>query len=149
MPAAHERVHATAIAVGSSAVLIRGPSGAGKSDLALRCLSLPVSGLLPQQPRLVADDQVILSQIEGTLRAQAPDTTRGLLEVRGLGILNVSAVELATIRLVADLVHPTEIERMPEDCEPVTLCGVAVPHFRIAPFEHSAPIKLLLALLRV
>lgn len=149
MPGDHERVHATAIAIGSFAVLIRGPSGSGKSDLALRCLSLPASALLPEQPHLVADDQVLLSQHGGALKAEAPDTTRGLIEVRGLGILKVPQSGPATVRLVADLVHPSEIERMPEDREPVTLCGVAVPHFRIAPFEHSAPIKLLLALLRV
>lgn len=149
MPAAHERIHATAIAFGDAAVLIRGASGSGKSDLALRCLACPASALLPHTVRLVADDQVLLTRQGDRLIAAAPEVLRGLIEVRGVGILPVPAISHATVRLVADLVQGGTIERLPETSNTVTLSGVAVPHLLIAPFEHSSHIKLLLALSRL
>lgn len=149
MPAAADRVHATAIVVGSAAVLIRGSSGSGKSDLALRCLAVSPTRLLPASAQLVTDDQAILTREGDVLTVSAPPVLAGLIEVRGVGILSVPSVPSAVVRLVADLVPPSEIERHPDPAPPVTLCGVAVPHLRIAPFEHSAPIKLLLALSRL
>ena len=65
--------HGTAIAVGGSAALIIGPSGAGKSDLALRCLAIAPTALIPTPAHLVADDRVVISLGEGKLRAQDPD----------------------------------------------------------------------------
>jgi serine kinase of HPr protein (carbohydrate metabolism regulator) len=144
--AAPDNIHATCIALADAAVLIRGPSGSGKSDLALRCLALPSHALWGQSPRLVADDRVLLSREHGQLRAASPATIRGKLEVRGLGILEFGPVDNVPIRLVADLVTPGEIERLPDRTTLVTLLGVDVPHLQIAPFEQSAPIKLLLAL---
>ena len=60
MAAAPETIHATCIAVGGRAVLLRGPSGSGKSDLALRCLTLAPTPLTPLAAQLVADDRVVL-----------------------------------------------------------------------------------------
>lgn len=149
MRAAHDdRVHATAVAIDGVAVLIRGASGAGKSDLALRCLAIPACEIIPRQPQLVADDQVLLARDGDALWAYAPDALFGLLEVRGVGILKVPASPPARIGLVADLVPAADIERLPDAGRSVTLCGVAVPHLQIAPFEQSAPIKMLLALLQ-
>jgi len=80
-------VHATAVAApevtGSPdrAVLLIGPSGAGKSDLALR--------LLDRGWRLVADDRVVLhADAKGRVLASAPAVLAGMIEARGLGILN-------------------------------------------------------------
>ena len=89
MHGAVERLHATAIAVGARAILIRGPSGCGKSDLALRCLALPSSGLVTSPAKLVSDDQVLLTRDGLSLSVSAPQTLLGRLEVRGLGILEV------------------------------------------------------------
>lgn len=146
MDAAPERVHATAIALGDAAALIRGPSGSGKSDLALRCLSLPAHPLWGPRPRLVADDQCQLVRAGHNLIATAPPAIRGKLEVRGVGILDIEPVDGTFVRLILDLVAPDEIDRLPDAPERVTLLGVDVPHLKIAPFEQSAPIKLLLAL---
>lgn len=148
MPAAPDRVHGTALGLDNAAVLIRGPSGAGKSDLALRCLATPASSLIPFPAVLVADDQVLLTPHNGQLLARSPPNIHGKLEVRGLGILTVPAVDDVPITLVADLVPPELIERLPEDGAKVTLFGVVLPHIQIAPFEHSAAVKLLLALAR-
>lgn len=146
MAAAPDNFHATCIALADAAVLIRGPSGSGKSDLALRCLALPAHALWGQSPRLVADDQVLLTREGGVLRATSPATIRGKLEVRGVGILTFDPVDDVPVRLIADLVPSGDIERLPGRSALVTMLGVDVPHLRIAPFEQSAPIKLLLAL---
>ena len=138
-------VHATAIALGGRAALIRGPSGAGKSDLALRCLTMTPSALIALPVLLVADDQVRLERIGHELRASAPAQILGKLEVRGLGIVAVPTAPEARIALVVDLVLSAEIERLPSR-RTATILGVEVPVLELAPFESSAPAKLLLAL---
>jgi serine kinase of HPr protein (carbohydrate metabolism regulator) len=146
---AAELVHATAITVGGRAALIRGPSGAGKSDLALRCLALAPSALLPEAAQLVSDDQVQLETRNGAVYARAPATIAGLIEVRGLGIhrLQIPAAE-AVVTLAVDLLlpHDPSPERHPDPWPHVALMGVALPLLRLRPFEASAPVKLLLAL---
>jgi len=143
---AFELVHATAVAVGGQAVLIRGPSGSGKSDLALRCLAVAPSPLIPAPAELVADDQVRIERIGERLRASAPPSIRDKLEVRGIGILAVPAVPAADVILIAHLASSVEIERFPDPMSAVNLLGIEVPVLRLAPFEQSAPIKLLVAL---
>ena len=75
------RYHATTVAVGDAAVMITGPSGSGKSALALELIGLGA--------QLVADD---LSQIvmEGdTPFVIAPPEMPGVIEARGVGLINV------------------------------------------------------------
>ncbi len=146
MAGAVERVHATAVAVGTRAVLIRGPSGSGKSDLALRCLGLPVSRLVPAQPALVADDQVILTRAGSTLKATAPETIRGKIEVRGFGIAEPGSVAEADIVLIADLVGTDPVERYPIQWKAAEILGLSVPLLDVRPFEASSPLKLIMAL---
>lgn len=141
-----ELLHATAIALNADAVLICGPSGAGKSDLALRCLAQPASPLWGGSVTLVSDDQVALARVGNVLRASAPPAIRGKMEIRGLGILQFAETE-AVIRLIADLVPPEHVERLPE-ISLRRLLGVDLPVVKIAPFTASAPAKLLLALSR-
>jgi HPr kinase/phosphorylase len=143
-----QTTHGTAIAVAGRAALIVGPSGTGKSDLALRCLALAPSPLLPEAARLVADDRVILSPQAGRLRVSAPPTIRDRLEVRGMGILEVPCVEGADLVLVVELAQAETIERLPDPPPRRSFQGVSLPVLRLAPFEASAPVKLLLALAR-
>lgn len=139
-------LHATAIALGDEAALIRGASATGKSDLALRCLASTPSALIALPARLVADDQVEIRRVGDTLRASAPSQIRGKLEVRGIGIVTVPCTEEARVALIVDLVAPREIERMPDAGAAETLLGVSVPRMALAAFESSAAAKLLLAL---
>lgn len=141
-----ETLHGTAIAVGTRAALIVGRSGAGKSDLALRCLALAPSALLPQPARLVADDRAIITPSGDGLRVSAPHSLRGKLEVRGLGVVEVPYLAEAELVLIAELVAAAEVERLPDPPPRRTLLGIDLPLVRLAPFEASAPAKLLLAL---
>ena len=146
MADAAETHHGTAIALAGTAVLIRGASGSGKSDLALRCLALAPTALTAVPAMLVADDYVTVTRTGDRLIAEAPATIRGKLEVRGLGIVTVPCQDSAELVLVADLVAPEQIERFPDPTPEVELGGVKLPLLHIAPFEASAPVKLLLAL---
>jgi serine kinase of HPr protein (carbohydrate metabolism regulator) len=132
-----ETVHATCIAFGGRGVLLRGPSGSGKSDLAARAIDAGA--------RLVADDRVTLTRRGDTIAASAPPSIRGMIEIRGLGILRVDAEEESPLALVADLVEPRDVERLPEPrrCE---ILGLKLPWVSLAPFEASAVAKLRLAL---
>ena len=148
MEDAVENVHGTAIALGASAVLIRGASGSGKSDLALRCLALAPTALIASPAMLIADDRVLLTRSGDRLKVEAPATIRGKLEVRGVGILNVPYAPSAELALVADLVAPGEVDRLPEETADTGILGLRRKLVRIEPFAAAAPIKLLLALAR-
>lgn len=131
------RIHGTAIALGSDGVLLRGPSGSGKSDLALRLID--AGGVL------IADDQTELRDIGGTVRLSAPPTIAGRMEVRGVGIVEVPSRASAPLRLVADLVPPDRVERLPEPAW-CRYFGYDFPLLALTPFEVSAPAKLRAAL---
>jgi HPr kinase/phosphorylase len=146
---ATELVHGTCVALGRSAALLRGPSGSGKSDLALRFLFL--ARRLPaaaSAPVLVADDQVRLVARGARLLARPPESIRGKLEVRGVGIISVRSLREAELALIVDLVAKAEIERLPERDTVARLLGVELPLLRLAAFEASAPVKLAVALAR-
>lgn len=139
VPAQQVFVHATAVAIDRIGALLLGPSGSGKSDLALR--------LLEAGGRLVADDQVVLVRSGERLLASAPPALAGRIEARGIGILTLDGGLLwrkMPIALAVELVPPERLERLPE---PATrdFLGLALPLFRLAPFEASAVAKLRLA----
>lgn len=72
-------------------VLIVGKSGSGKSETAI--------GLLERGASLVADDMVRIKYVGGDLVATSPDLSRGYMEIRGIGIINVANLYgLASIR---------------------------------------------------
>lgn len=78
-------VHGCLVDVQGIGVLIQGDSGCGKSE--------SVIGLLQRGASLVADDVVRLRLIEEReIVGTAPETTRNMIEIRGLGILNVAAL---------------------------------------------------------
>jgi HPr kinase/phosphorylase len=138
-------VHATTVALGPVAAMLRGPPGSGKSDLALRFLSSQSQGLsIPEHRGLVADDQTELRLVGGELVASAPARIAGLIEVRGMGIIPVGAAGATRVRLVIDLVAPTDVERLPLSDQTVCWLGCSIPLRRLAPFESSAPLKVAL-----
>lgn len=128
---------ASCVALGAQAVLILGESGFGKSDLALR--------LIHQGARLVADDQVVLARKGKQLLACAPAALKGLLEIRGLGIVECKPVANKPVKLVVNLVNHPEVERLPEPryCD---MLGVHLPQLIMFAREASAVAKIHMAL---
>lgn len=94
---------------------------------------------------LVADDQVRLRRQGDRLLAASPESIRGRIEVRGVGVVGLKSIPEAELRLVVDLVNIGATERLPEPSRTLLL-GVDLPLVQLAPFESSAPIKLALAL---
>lgn len=75
-------IHGVLIDVYGVGVLIMGESGIGKSEAALE--------LIKRGHRLVTDDVVEISKVsDDTLVGTAPDITRHLIELRGIGIIDV------------------------------------------------------------
>lgn len=107
-------VHGVFMEIYSIGVLITGDSGAGKSELALE--------LVTRGHRLVADDAPEFTQIApDVLDGTCPDLLQDLLEVRGLGILNVrnmfgdTAVKRNKyLRLVVHLARPQQAQAAPQ-----------------------------------
>jgi hypothetical protein len=97
-------IHASCVAIGNKGVLLLGKSGAGKSDLALR--------LIDGGAKLVADDRTILFVKNGALHARAPASIRGLLEIRGAGIIELPARD--QVRLALAVMLGQEGSRLPE-----------------------------------
>lgn len=130
-----EMVHATTVAKDGRGVVITGRSGSGKSDLALR--------LIDRGFVLVSDDQTIIGKSSGGLIAWAPETIRGKIEVRGVGILNMAFADSAAVSLWVELAN--EIKRLPGD-EKHMILGVEVPALNLDALTASAPLKVELAL---
>jgi HPr kinase/phosphorylase len=63
-------------------VVIIGESGIGKSETALE--------LIKKGHRLVSDDRVDVSYIRGHLIGKTPDLLLNMMEVRGVGIIDIS-----------------------------------------------------------
>jgi len=110
-------IHGTAVRYADQAVILIGASGSGKSSLALQLLGLGA--------QLIADDRVVLNPADDRPVASCPPTIEGLIEARGVGILNTPAAEPAPVALVVDM-DTEETERLPVQRN-VTLGGHILP----------------------
>ena len=76
-----DNIHGVLISVFGKGVLITGESGMGKSELAL--------DMIRRQHVLIADDRVDVRRVHNTLIGQAPELLKGMLEIRGIGIIAI------------------------------------------------------------
>jgi HPr kinase/phosphorylase len=131
-------------------VLIMGKSGSGKSETAI--------GLLERGASLVADDMVRVKYVGGELTASSPDLSRGYMEIRGIGIINVANLYgLASIRpekrldLVVTLkphADLNEVDRLGMQQKTYEILGQQVSHVEIpvAPGRDTARMVTIAAL---
>lgn len=77
-----ETLHGVALEIFGEGVLIQGESGVGKSEIALE--------LIKRSHTFIGDDAIDVSKVAGRIFAKPNKVTRNFIEVRGLGILNVS-----------------------------------------------------------
>lgn len=122
-------VHGCLVDVQGIGVLIQGKSGCGKSE--------SVIGLLQKGASLVADDAVRLKLIdEREVVGSAPQVTQSMIEIRGLGILNVSALfGVGSVRLskrldlIVNLVLDAEtrdLERVDAGAKTDSIMGIEI-----------------------
>lgn len=110
-------IHATAVSLNGRGVLIMGPSGSGKSGLALELMGYGAD--------LVSDDRVLLETRDQSLIARTAPNLHGMIEARGIGILNAVTVDSTQIVLAVDM-NQTETDRLPPH-RSVVLLDVTVP----------------------
>ena len=132
-------VHASAVLVGARAVLIRGPSAAGKSRLAWELIEAGRGGAVAFA-RLVGDDRVHLQPASGRLLVRPNDAIAGLIELRGIGILQRDHEPCAVIGLVVDLAA-AKAERLPERGQTIVE-GITIPRLAVAPGVAALPLVL-------
>ena len=136
MPKAIESspVHGTAVAVGGRGLLILGPSGSGKSGLALQMIALGAA--------LIADDQVLLHDVDSQVTMSAPETIANLIEARGIGILPMPAQSGIALHQVVDLGRQSP-RRLP-DPQVITVLGIRTPLIAGGDVPNLAPALMLM-----
>ncbi|QII82228.1 HPr(Ser) kinase/phosphatase [Jeotgalibaca arthritidis] len=131
-----ERVsmHGVLVDVFGMGVMITGDSGVGKSETALE--------LIQKGHRLVADDRIDLYQHdEDTLMGESPPILRHLIEIRGIGIMDVmtlfgaGAVKQSNeVNLIVNLslwAKDKKFERLGSTEEMVNILDVQVPKITV------------------
>ena len=122
------QLHGVLVRILNKGVLLLGESGVGKSECALE--------LVRQGHQLVADDVVEIFDRDGVLFGRAPSLTQNLLEIRGLGIMNLLDVfgpnavcEAAEIGLCVEFVEWSESDRLGRERVEHDLAGHCIPKF--------------------
>lgn len=126
--------HGVLVDVHGVGMLLMGESGLGKSETALE--------LVKRGHRLIADDVVIITRIASDkLSGTAPELTRHLLEIRGIGLIDVRHMygigsilmnkEINIILYLETWKEGKAYERMGLDDEYETILGVKIPRLTI------------------
>tara|TARA_Y200000002_G_scaffold366190_1_gene356881 strand:+ start:780 stop:1205 length:426 start_codon:yes stop_codon:yes gene_type:complete len=126
-----KRVHSSAIVLEDNGILIIGDSGSGKSDLALR--------LIDSGATLISDDITICEKKKNLIYLSAPLETRGLLEVREVGIITVPFVEGIILRMIVKL-EDGGLERIPQK-KNYKIFGQKIPMLTINGKNSSSVVK--------
>lgn len=114
---------ATCVAIDGRAVLIEGLPGSGKSSLAL--------ALLDRGAVLIGDDGVLLDPHDGVLQVRPHPRTRGLIEVRNVGLIDRPVLDAAPAALVLAL--DRDAPRYIDRAETCARAGVSLPLVRLWP----------------
>ena len=114
-------------------ILIRGKSGIGKSECAAE--------LLNKGAQLVADDLVLVDKRKNKIFGYSPENIKNLIEIRGIGIINVknvfgysSILDESTINLIVDLIEfnkENKYERLGYDTKEEEILGIKIPNIEI------------------
>lgn len=126
-------IHGTLMDVAGVGVLITGASGMGKSEAALE--------LIQRGHRIISDDVVVVKRISDQLVGSAPEKTKFLMEIRGLGIIDVSTMFGAgsvlneeEIMLIIELQESKDIldcDRLGSKAENESILDLSVPKYKI------------------
>lgn len=124
--------HGVFLAIMNVGVLIMGASGVGKSEVAM--------DLVQRGHQLVADDAVEIYRGERSeLMGECPNTLKGYIEIRGLGIINIakmfgpsSVLDNYRLHLVIELVDATnseiqKVDRLAPSLKDWSFLGIQIP----------------------
>ncbi len=123
-------VYGVFVEVYGEGILLLGESGIGKSEIALE--------LVKRGHRLVADDMVQVKKLSATaLIGSAPEITRHMIEIRGIGVLDVKnmygvssvkpAEKIDLVIRFEQWVESKLYDRLGSETETTEILGVNVP----------------------
>ena len=125
--------HGVLVNLLNKGVLIIGRSGVGKSECAIE--------LLNKGAFLVADDVVLIKEANKKLIGYPPETIKDLIEIRGIGIINVkeifgeeAMINSSKIDLMIELVDfkdSQNYERLGYDTSYTEILDIKIPHMKI------------------
>ncbi|MBQ4289218.1 MAG: HPr(Ser) kinase/phosphatase [Clostridia bacterium] len=125
--------HGGLIDVYGVGIFLTGESGIGKSETALE--------LIKRGHRMIADDVVEITKIsDSVLVGRAPDVIRHLMEIRGLGLVDISVLygmgavmegKTITLRIHLAAGDVQDIDRLGVNTEYTNLLGVDIPKITI------------------
>ena len=113
-------IGATAISYQKHAVLIQGPTGVGKTFLVLQ--------LIERGATLIGDDVVEILLKNNLLYCKAKEKLKGVVEVRGLGLVAGLKVAKPTPVLCVVRLHKKPTERLPKP-KTISLLNKKIPVF--------------------
>lgn len=104
-------IHACFLKIYGIGVALMGDSGVGKSEISLE--------LIKKGHTLIADDRINIKDVRGKLIGTCPESIYGMMEVRGIGIIDVSKMfginslsQKSNLQLVIKLVHQNTAENI-------------------------------------
>lgn len=145
-------VHASALVLGRTGLLISGPSGSGKSTLAAQLIADWKTQ--DHYAAWICDDRVALTVKGHRLLASAPTSISGMAEMAHVGIVRVNHEPTGHINGVIRLRPQSEIERMPGQAsedgfgQPVSGLGEPLPAITLPACQASLAVTLVRAWLK-
>ncbi len=128
-------MHASFMNIFGKGVIFIGESGIGKSEIAM--------DLVKSNHLFVGDDRIVVTKKSGSLFGRSHEILKNLVEVRGIGIIDISKtngyqviMEESTVDLVIELSAfkkdgVDDSERLGKDFQSYNILGVDVPYIKI------------------
>ena len=126
-------IHGVLLNISGYGILIRGKSGIGKSECAAE--------LLNKGAQLVADDLVMIEKENQNIVGYPPENIKNLIEIRGIGIINVrnvfgysSTLDKSRLNLIVDLIEfdkENKYDRLGYDTNEVEILDIKIPSIQI------------------
>ncbi len=137
-----QTLHACALEINQTGILIRGKSGTGKTSLMMGLLERAKNEGLTAL--MVADDQVLVNSTPEGICVKVPKSIAGAIEIRGYGIIQYPNKEQTHVNLVVDMVRDETVERMPEQ-KFCVLEGSKVPLLEVPERHESQAVRIVFA----
>lgn len=139
-------IHGVFMGLGGKGVLIIGKSGIGKSEIAL--------DLIQKGHSLISDDSVVFyKNNKSNIIGEAPSILRNLIEVRGLGILDIKKLfgrksvslrnELSLVIELKPYQNEMAYSRLEMNIGSFNLFDIAIPKIEL-PVNHTRHVSLLI-----
>ncbi len=124
-------VHGSAVALDGRGVVLLGASASGKSSLAARLIEAHGGAL-------IGDDRLHLARDGDSLWVRPHAQLAGMLELRGLGLAQMTHLAQAPVHLVVDLVARQDVPRVADEAYFIH-DGQRVPKLTLHAHDSATP----------